>query len=45
MIGMMIYTDLAIVHREIDVVKRMMRGTVDDRFERVIGNHIRIMNL
>ena len=36
---------LTVVNRKIKMVQCMVCGTVDDVFERVAGNHIRVMNL
>ena len=37
-------TYLAIVHGEVEMVQRMVRGTVDDRLERVSGDHVRVVD-
>ena len=37
-------TYLAVVHGEVEMVQSMVRGTVDDRLERVSGDHVRVVD-
>ena len=37
-------TYLAVVHGEVEMVQRMVRRAVDDRLERVSGDHVRVVD-
>ena len=36
---------LTVVNREIEMVERVVRGTVDDVFKWMTGNHVGVMDL